>query len=101
MISVPMIAEGITGIPMRTAGEVVGFGDEGYPAIQRKRHEEAVRKRRTIGRDDRCARIWDMMRAFGDRQKDLVMTSPKEHVLQDSQQHEDQQAGDLEARPGL
>jgi hypothetical protein len=42
-----------------------------------------------------------MLRASGDRAKTLVMSGPKEHVLQDSEQHEDQQTFGLQARPGL
>jgi hypothetical protein len=42
-----------------------------------------------------------MLRAFGDRAEDLGYDRPKEHVLQDSEQHEDQQVAGLQARPGL
>jgi hypothetical protein len=67
MISVPMIAEGVIGIPDKNPGEVVGFGDKDCSAIQRKRHEQPVRKGQMIARNDRWTPVWNMLRAFGDR----------------------------------
>ena len=44
-----------------------------------------------IARDDRCILVWNMLRAFGDRVEDVGHERPNEHVLQDSEQHEDQE----------
>jgi hypothetical protein len=42
-----------------------------------------------------------MLRAFGDRAEDIGYERPKEHVLQDSEQHEDQHTAHLQPWPAL